>query len=395
MLPKTIEITQHAIPKSAIDPHAIEIITKLHDEGFETYLVGGSVRDLLLGHTPKDYDISTAAPPEEIKRIFRRNCLLIGRRFRLAHIRFGKKIFEVSTFRSGDLESDELITRDNEWGTPEQDVLRRDFTMNGLFYCPIREVIIDYVDGFEDIKQQRLKCIGVPHIRFKQDPVRMIRLIKFEARFGLNVDEELKIALLESRREIVKSSPARVLEEILRMLESGSSEKFIRLMARHGLTELLMPGLAHFLESSYAASIYDFLKEIDYMHKEYPHVTIHRSILLGGLTYPILDQIILKKSQEDPHIHLGKIQEIALDLIHEVFSPFLIIPRKLKATLFHILFTQFRLTPLNPKPGKKKRIPHSPDFLLCMQFFNLRFRLDPLLKKSWDEWSRLYHTRKK
>jgi poly(A) polymerase len=348
-----------------------------------------------MGHTPKDYDISTAAPPEEIKKIFRRSCLLIGRRFRLAHIRYGKKIFEVSTFRTGDLDSEELILRDNEWGTEEQDVLRRDFTMNGLFYCPNREIIIDYVGGFEDIQKQRLRCIGQPHVRFKQDPVRMIRLIKFEARFGLNVDEELKIALLESRKEIVKSSPARVLEEVLRMLESGSAEKFIHLMSQHGLTELLMPGLAHFLESSFASLIYDFLKEIDYMHKEFPNLTIHRSILLAGLTYPILHQILLNKIKADSAVHLGMIQEIALDIIHEVFSPFLILPRRLKATLFQILFTQYRLTPPLPKSGKKRRIPHSEDFLLCMQFFNLRVRLDPLLKPEWDEWSRLYERKTK
>ncbi|MBI5274739.1 MAG: polynucleotide adenylyltransferase PcnB [Chlamydiales bacterium] len=396
MSPKVIDKANHQINREDIDPHAIEIILKLQQEGFEAYLVGGGVRDLLLGHKPKDFDISTAASPEEIKRTFRRSCILIGRRFRLAHIRFGKKVFEVSTFRSGDIASEELITRDNVWGNAEQDVMRRDFTMNGLFYCPKTEHIIDYVDGFHDIQKQHLRCIGQPHLRFKQDPVRMIRLLKFEARFGLNVDEELKIALLECRSEIIKSSSPRVLEEILRMLESGSSAKFIHLMSDHGLIQPLMSGLSKFLESSHSSIIYDYLGEIDYMIKEFSRVQIHRSILLGALTFPILHTLLLKKMEEKGHApHLGIIQQLCFDVVHDTFEPFLILPRRLKIALINILFTQYRLIPLEKSKQRKKRIPNVPDLLLTMQFLNLRYRLDPSLKKDWNEWSKLFLGKKR
>src|SRR5262249_34556430 len=148
MNPTIYEQTSHQVSLDEVDPDALKVIKTLQKAGHTAYIVGGGVRDLLLKQKPKDYDISTSAKPEEIKQLFRGQCLLIGRRFRLAHIRFGKKIIEVATFRAGDNESDQLIVHDNVWGTPEQDVLRRDFTINGLFYDPSTETIIDYVGGY-------------------------------------------------------------------------------------------------------------------------------------------------------------------------------------------------------------------------------------------------------
>jgi poly(A) polymerase len=176
----------HRIPKEKIDADALFVLEKLRRAGHIAYLVGGGVRDLLLNKTPKDFDISTSADPDQIRRLFR-NAILIGKRFRLAHIRFGEKIFEVSTFRSGSNEADTLILRDNDWGTPEQDALRRDFTINGLFYDPHTETVIDYVGGYPDIEKRILRTIGQPFLRFKQDPVRMLRLLKFRARFGFDI----------------------------------------------------------------------------------------------------------------------------------------------------------------------------------------------------------------
>ena len=189
--------TDHDIDAAQIDKDAINIIQRLLDAGFSAYLVGGSVRDLLLKRVPKDYDISTSARPEQVKELFRRQCILIGRRFRLAHIRYGHKIFEVSTFRAGENESD-LIVQDNLWGTPEEDVMRRDFTINGLFYDPTSHTVIDYVGGWEDIHKKVLRSIGNPMVRFRQDPVRMIRLLRFTSRTGFAVDSETKEAMLRN-----------------------------------------------------------------------------------------------------------------------------------------------------------------------------------------------------
>src|ERR1700733_9722711 len=166
MNPKIYVLDDHQIPLTAVDPDALRVVQNLQKAGHVAYIVGGGVRDLLLQQRPKDYDISTSAKPEEIKELFRSQCLLIGRRFRLAHIRCGRKILEVSTFRSGDPESDQLIVRDNEWGSPEQDVMRRDFTINGLFYDPATQTIIDYVGGYPDLQKKLLRTIGKPYLRF-------------------------------------------------------------------------------------------------------------------------------------------------------------------------------------------------------------------------------------
>lgn len=285
---KTYTSEQHHIRHHHIDPQALTVLKKLQEAGHTAYLVGGGVRDLLLNKKPKDFDISTSALPEEVKKIFR-NCLLIGRRFRLAHVRFGKQIVEVSTFRSGDPTEDELIVRDNIWGTPEEDVLRRDFTINGLFYNPLDHTIIDYVGGFEDLQKHTLRCIGDPYVRFKQDPVRMIRMQKFRARFGFNVQPEALEALAACRDEIRKSSPARVLEEILRMLESGASEDFFRLMVESKLLHILFPELATFFESSMGETLFHYLKGVDNMNTRGHYKLLDRSILTATLIFPILN----------------------------------------------------------------------------------------------------------
>lgn len=281
MSPKVYPVQEHRISPDRVDPHAIQVIQRLREAGHAAYLVGGGVRDLLLNKRPKDFDISTSASPEQIKRIFR-NCILIGRRFRLAHVRFGSKVIEVSTFRAGDIESTELIVRDNEWGSEEEDVRRRDFTINGLFYDPETQTVIDYVDGFLDIERRLLRTIGPADARFTQDPVRMIRLLKFCARFDLKIDAAAHEALVACRAQILNSSPARVLEELLRMLESGSSAPFFRLLQEYGLLEPLLPELSRTLRGQTEHPIYQLLAEMDaeVIRSDRP---LDRALLLSAL----------------------------------------------------------------------------------------------------------------
>jgi poly(A) polymerase len=375
---------EHKLNIDAIDPDALDVMGRLQKNGYVAYLVGGSVRDLLLGHPPKDYDISTSARPEEIRALFR-NAILIGRRFRLAHIRFGKKVFEVSTFRSGNTEADTLIVRDNEWGTPEQDALRRDFTINGLFYEPSTQTIIDYVDGFPDIQKRHLRTIGQPFLRFKQDPVRMIRLLKFRARFGFTIDPDARTALIDCRGEILKSSQARVFEELLRMLESSASEAFFKLMTEGGLLQLLFPALSEFLETGDGNEIYSFLQEADRCMKD---ESIDRSVLLSCLLYPFLDRHIdVQFLQRDKIPHLGEIFQETHSIINEAFKPFFVVPRRIRVALMTILSSQYRLVPLEKKRMPKFRIPRDPDFALAVKFLELRSRLEPGLKKLCEEWT--------
>lgn len=375
---------EHKLELSAIDRDALYVLEKLTAAGHTAYLVGGGVRDLLLQQKPKDYDISTSAKPEEVKKLFR-NCILIGRRFRLAHVRFGKKVIEVSTFRTGDNTADELILRDNDWGTEEEDVLRRDFTINGLFYDAAERTVIDYVNGLQDIKKGHLKTIGLPFLRFKQDPVRMFRLLKFKARFGFTVDEEAETALVESRHEILKSSPARILEELLRMLESGSSEQFFKLLSSYGFLQLILPTFASFLEMDEGEEIYALLKELD-NHYQRGGDVLDRSIALGCLLFPALSRRLHLLFTEDKPPHLGQIQNEAFSLFHETLDSFLQIPKKLKIMTVFLLSAQYRLVPLQGKKPKSYRIPNDPSFSFAIDFLKLRAESDDRLQKAVKPW---------
>lgn len=380
---KSYPFEQHGLSIKQVDLDALYVMEKLRSYGHTAYLVGGSVRDLLLNEKPKDFDISTSAEPDEIKKIFR-NCILIGRRFRLAHIRFGKKTLEVSTFRSGLTESDELILRDNVWGSPEEDALRRDFTMNGLFYDAATQTIIDYVGGYPDIQKKLLRSIGQPYLRFKQDPVRMLRLLKFQARFGFEVDPVSQVALLECRGEIIKSAPARVLEELLRMLESGASEKFFRLMTDHGLLHLMMPAFGEFMESSQGEDVLAYLKEID---TTFQRQKLDRSVLLACLVFPIFEKRMdTRFASREKFPHLGEIYAEVQQQIDEIFTPFLQLPRRLRITLGAIMTTQYRFTPIDKKKKQRMRIPNDPDFACALAFLEVRACVQPALQQTWQEW---------
>lgn len=385
MQPKIYSTEKHKINPAFVDQDAIYVIKKLRDAGFLAYLVGGGVRDLLVGRTPKDFDISTSARPEQIKRVFQRRCILIGRRFRLAHLRFGHKVIEVSTFRSGENDSD-LIVQDNEWGSPEEDVLRRDFTINGLFYDPEENNVIDYVGGWEDLQAKLLRTIGDPLIRFKQDPVRMIRLLKFHARFGFVMEEATLEALNCCRLEITKSSPARLLEEVLRMLESGAAAPFFKLLAETSILQLLFPGLKGFIQKNKENDCYPFLTAIDAFHAISAH-PMDRSILLSALLYPILNEEIHKQFTKEQTPHITEITLLACSVVKEfTLSSFAQPPRRLTTLAISILATQYRLTPLFGRKHHRPKFMRSKEFDLAMQFFLLRTHLYPALESDYQSW---------
>jgi poly(A) polymerase len=376
--PKKYFFEEHGISPKNVDEHAFYVIEKLKSKGFNAYLVGGGVRDLLLKQVPKDFDISTSAEPKEIKNIFK-NCILIGKRFRLAHVRFGKKTYEVSTFRAGDISTSELILRDNVWGSEEEDALRRDFTINGLFYDTEKGCIIDYVGGFEDAREKLLRSIGDAKIRFIQDPVRMIRLLKFKARFGFNIEKNTLEALEICKNEIVKSSQARILEELLRMLVSGASEPFFRLLHSHNLLRLLLPLIDSNLDKE--EKIYKLLKEADIYQCKHEGAPLDRCILLACLIFPMLERKIAEKKERP---HLGIIVDEAKELVNQVFYPFFHISRRIKATIVSIMINQYRFVPVSQK--RRLRIPKDPFFNLAMTFFKLRSMVDSTLLEIYTLW---------
>lgn len=235
---------EHGIQKELIDSEAIRIITHLRNYGFEGYIVGGAVRDLLIGRTPKDFDIVTNAEPAKIKRLFR-NSRIIGKRFRLAHIFFGEKIFEVSTFRS-------LIdgTTGNSFGTMKDDVQRRDFTLNALYYDPIKEQVIDYVGGVKDIKNKIIQPVIPLKIIFKDDPVRMLRAIKYAVSTQCRIPFLLRRKIRSSSELLQPVSPSRLTEEIIKILNSGNACDIIHQALKFDLYMYLQPAACSLIDES-------------------------------------------------------------------------------------------------------------------------------------------------
>ncbi|MEW5850476.1 MAG: polynucleotide adenylyltransferase PcnB [Myxococcota bacterium] len=244
------EAPEGEIPVDRIDEDALKVVRRLHHFGYEAYLVGGCVRDLLLGRTPKDFDVATSAEPNQIRQIFR-NCRLIGRRFRLAHIYFfGGKVIETSTFRANpldemdDLPKDLLISQDNVFGTSQEDARRRDFTINALFYDPQTGKVVDHVGGRQDLDARIIRTIGDPDVRLREDPVRILRAVKFAARLGFDVDPATRDAMARHAPEITRCAAPRVLEEIYRLLACGASRPAFNLLMELGMIPILMPEIA-------------------------------------------------------------------------------------------------------------------------------------------------------
>lgn len=235
-----------SIPPKSMDSDAIKVVRKLRAGGHEAFLVGGCVRDLYLGLRPKDFDAATSATPEQVHRLFR-NSRIIGRRFKIVHVFYGPKVIETSTFRTAprqvkDEEGAELlITQDNEWGTVEDDARRRDFTINGLFCDVDTGEIVDFVDGLADLDARVIRTIGDPEVRFREDPVRMIRACKFAARLNFDIEPACWSALLEVAPDIQKCSKARVLEELYKLLRSGASRACFELLHKTDLLRHIWP----------------------------------------------------------------------------------------------------------------------------------------------------------
>src|SRR5690242_8687425 len=241
-----------SLDRAAIDPDADRVVRKLTRAGYKAYLVGGCVRDLLVQRKPKDFDVATSATPNEIKSTFR-NSRIIGRRFRLAHVFFGSKIIETSTLRANPRDEDDhdLLTRlDNVFGTEPQDARRRDVTITGLFSAVALEQVIDHGGRLGDLEAKLIRTIGDPDIRFQEDPVRMLRAVKFAARLDFGFEPATWRALLRWRGEISKCAPPRLLEEIHRLLRGGAARRSFELLVETGVLAVLSPYLAGLLEGA-------------------------------------------------------------------------------------------------------------------------------------------------
>jgi len=265
-----VDRSDHPISRRSIPENVLKVLYRLHRSGYRAYLCGGSVRDLLMSRTPKDFDVATDAHPNEVRRLFR-NSRIIGRRFRLVHIIFQDQIVEVATFRrepervavAEDEAEDFLITDDNTFGSPLQDARRRDFTINALFYNIADFSVIDYVGGLDDLRHGRVHIIGDPDVRFREDPVRMMRAIEFASRLGFEIERGTYDAILRHRNEILKASPPRVSEEILELLRRGWARGAFRLMVDTGQLEPLLPEIVNAISGDRAPYFWKMLEVLD------------------------------------------------------------------------------------------------------------------------------------
>ncbi|MGQ9658650.1 MAG: polynucleotide adenylyltransferase PcnB [Thermochromatium sp.] len=247
--PRVIPRSEHNISRANISEHALRVLYRLRQERFQAHLVGGGVRDLLLGHEPKDFDIATDATPEQVRQVFR-NCRLIGRRFRLAHVHFGREIIEVATFRgSGSDDGNNadrqvrngLIVRDNLYGTIEEDAFRRDFTINALYYDIADFALIDYAGGLDDLRAGRLRLIGDPVQRYREDPVRMLRAVRFACKLGFTIDPATEQPLFELGHLLRDIPSARLFDELLKLFHSGYGLAAFEKLRHYGLFGHLFP----------------------------------------------------------------------------------------------------------------------------------------------------------
>lgn len=369
------ERKDHNISRKNIAPEALRVLYRLHDAGNAAYLVGGGVRDLLLGRKPKDFDVGTDARPEEVKRLFRR-CFLVGRRFRLAHVVWGNKTIETVTFRKApnpdevDDESGLYQTNDNTFGTPEDDAYRRDFTINGLFYDIATFRVIDYVGGLKDLERKVVRSIGNPNIRFQEDPVRMMRAVRFAAKLDFEIDSGDMRAIARHRAQIRKASIPRLCEEIFRLFVDGRTERCFRLLYKTGLLGELLPQLQEYLQKSGGerSHLWLALKGLDQV-QDSPNLT--NAVRLAALYYQLYLELLERPS--DKPKRLRRRQE-AYQLL-EPSAHYYRMPKSAwqrAATMLEQLH-RLKQSP-NPKDAQTQRLMHSRNFPeLCTLAEALRY----------------------
>jgi tRNA nucleotidyltransferase/poly(A) polymerase len=328
--PVIVPRAEHPISRRDIDSDALKVLYRLHESGATAYLVGGSVRDLLLSRRPKDFDIGTSAHPYQVKKLFR-NCWIIGRRFRLAHVRFGLKTIEVATFRKhipAGTESEPAspvshvspaspasaasADHDNTFGTPEEDAFRRDFTINALFYDIGTFSIIDYVGGLKDLKDGLIRCIGDPNERFQEDPVRMLRAIVMASRLNFRLDRPIVDAIAAHRGLMATASSARLIEEYYKILRSGYAEITFRGLAEHRLLDPVTPEIQRGAKNQ---ALWDSLAALDAYRRKFESApaTLRNPVLLGTLLLPLGLMPRPERRHFEPEPEPGEVDGNAID----------------------------------------------------------------------------------
>lgn len=377
---------KHGIDRRNVSRHAIKVCEVLQQQGYQAYIVGGAVRDLIVGLEPKDFDVATNATPEQIRPLFRR-ARIIGRRFQLVHVVFGQEIIETSTFRAPALETQETddhgrILRDNEFGTHEQDAVRRDFTINALYYEPLSEVVIDFHRGVEDLKNRKVRMIGDPRTRYREDPVRMLRAVRFAVKLNGTIDPATREPI-GSMSDLISNVPSsRLFDEMLKLLTCGHAMDCLQQLRGFGLHHGLLPLLDVVLEQPGGEAFIELaLDRTD--HRVRSGKTVSPSFLFAALLWRQVHlrwQEILKRGEQTGIQALMDAADSVLDEQTEKLA----IQKRFSSDMREIWFMQ---------PRFEKRLPKSiwrmfeqPRFRAAVDFLQLRAaagEFDSVLAQWW------------
>jgi poly(A) polymerase len=417
--PQIIPRSDHPISRAEISPNALKVLYRLKEAGYQGFLVGGAVRDLLLGVRPKDFDIATDALPEDVRRLFR-NCRLIGRRFRLAHVHFGNEIIEVATFRAAaaperEDEPDEAdgeaelppdidtehravdgsgrILRDNMYGSIDADIWRRDFTANALYYSVEDFSVWDFCSGAEDVRARRLRLIGDPEARYREDPVRMLRAVRFAAKLDFTISPETETPLRELAYLLDGVPPARLFEETLKLFLAGFGAKAYRLLRHYGLFEHLFPSAA----AAFALPPYAYAEQMLILGLENTDARIREdkavtpTFLFALLLWGAVLREMNEQQQAGPAPDLAQLLN-ACDTVLKGQQSRVAIPRRFSVPMREVLMLQPRF---NRRSGVKSlALLQHPRFRAAYDFLLLRAQAgaaDPELAQWWTDVQLLPH----
>jgi poly(A) polymerase len=370
MEPTILQRSEHTVSRKDISPAALKVLYRLHERGYRAYLAGGCVRDLLLGKRPKDFDVVTDATPPEVRRCFS-HCRLIGRRFRLAHVIFGEEIIEVATFRanssgeeipeisagegempepeeSGESPVDDnrvhgesgMVLRDNVFGSPEEDAFRRDFTINALFYNIADFSIIDYVGGLADLDKRLVHAIGDPNVRYQEDPVRMIRALRFASTLGLEIEANTYEAILRQRGHLAHASHARMYEEVLKFFYSGAMDSAFDQWCETGLFDIMFPPVAAWVREQASDTEIDWLRTALQQMDKWRHrqVKASQELLYALFLAPCVRALAGAEALDNPEGQdplLAALLQIQRDLAGRI-----LIPKRILFQIYDLLKSQ-------------------------------------------------------
>jgi poly(A) polymerase len=393
--PTIIPRSEHTLSRANVSSNALKVLYRLKNAGFSAFLVGGGVRDLLLDRHPKDFDVVTDALPEDVGDLFR-NCRLIGRRFRLAHVRFGRDIVEVATFRaaSGEEEHEDRehsesgrILRDNVYGTIDEDIWRRDFTVNALYYNIADFTVWDYTTGLEDIKHRTLRLIGDPVTRYREDPVRMLRAVRLAAKLDFTIAPEAASPISDLAELLGDVPPARLFDEVLKLFHAGYAVQSFDLLREYGLFEYLFPETAAALEGPDGASALAFIREglrnTDARVREDKPVT--PTFLFTVFLWPVIKRLAAELEREglDPGQALIEAahRAVATQQQHTTF------PKRFSVPMKEIVAMQSRFD--NRRGQRAARLLEHKRFRAAYDFLVLRSRCGEVEAETAEWWTKI------